>query len=240
VIGDTAVLESDLDCSAYDGEAVNLERSTLQMNGFTIRGNPALERDGGIGVSAVWCLHGCTIVGPGTVTGAGGGTSGGHRCCTGEAVSGDRVSATNLTIEGNGGPGIGAALRLTLDHCTIRNNAGYGAFWGGHALIRDTAIEDNGIAGAWAWRGGSVRLQRTTITGHPGQGLIADRARLIDTTITGNATDPAECDYESGVALFDDHCVDLYVSTKANASRVVCTSSFSEATQSPTGLCTND
>jgi hypothetical protein len=243
VVGDDAVLEADLDCSTHDGHALILERATLTMNGFTIRGNPDLigPTGAGEGVSAVHCPYSCTIIGPGTVTGAAGGTASGQRCCVGEAISGDKVRASDITIEGNGGSGIGANLRLTLDRCIIRNNDGYGVLWGNRATIRDTVIENNGIAGAWNWGQLSLKLERSTVTGNQGQGVIAPGAlKIVDSEITGNAINSAACEYDYSESLFNDNCVDLYVGKKLKTSELICGSSFSESTNAATGLCTND
>ena len=103
VEGGIATLVADLDCSTFTGVALTLAgaRARLEMNGFTITGNPA-NPDLGIGLPGfalpvVLCLGHCRVVGPGTITGGGGGP-------TTRAVPG-RPSRREASTEGRAGDG---------------------------------------------------------------------------------------------------------------------------------------
>src|SRR5262245_42099683 len=88
VVQGRASLVADLDCSAYSGIPVTLDRAKLLMNGFRIVGNPSATDpdDPSLPAPVVHCVgNRCAIVGPGIVTGAGGPAG----CCASGAVVSD-------------------------------------------------------------------------------------------------------------------------------------------------------
>ena len=54
------ILMNDLDCTGLALAAIDASRGTVDLNGYTVTG----------GISGVHCSPSCTVIGPGTVTGA--------------------------------------------------------------------------------------------------------------------------------------------------------------------------
>ena len=240
VVDDVAVMSGDLDCSSYPGVALILHRSVLRMNGFTITSNLA-NSDGsspGQGVPAVECEKTCRILGPGTITGAGGGGLNGAGCCSTAALAGERVTARRLTLEDNGGTGA-VARNLKLRSCTIRNNAGYGVLHIYRTTVVDTVIENNGLHGVLGMNAaGSLYLRSSTVSANGAQGVLASNMILRNSTIDGNGTNPAAC---LGPVVNAEPCVDLYHNSGSiDASGLTCGTSFDLPLDQPTGLCSGD
>ena len=242
VVLGSASLAGDLDCSSYPGVAVIIKKGKLRLNGFTITSNPT-NHDPTYdthGLPAVFCVNGCTVIGPGTITGAGGGTTNGQGCCIGEALSGRRVKAIDVTIEGNGGSGIGAP-RLVLDGCTVRNNAGNGVGSHYRTRISDSTIENNGLRGVYGNNGiGSLNISGSTITGNAGQGVMhLFHPTITDSTISGNGTDQLACDYDASPGE-TFACVDVFTDEGPRSRGLTCETSYERSTDGPSGICSLD
>ncbi len=71
VVARHAHLTQDLECSGYDGAAVQLlNRATLDLNGFTVTGLAPTAKDRppyGTEYEVVWCAQRCKVIGPGTL-----------------------------------------------------------------------------------------------------------------------------------------------------------------------------
>lgn len=153
----SAILTADITCPG-SGPAITLgHNARLRLDGHTVTG-------GTIGVE---CLGGCRVTGPGAVTGALTGiqTSAGGRMVVKEVdVSGNavygiqllsdpfdqpgrgRLTASDVTANGNGDAGIAAFPYLRGRNITANGNAGYGVFTC-HFSVKNLQATNNGEQG---------------------------------------------------------------------------------------------
>jgi hypothetical protein len=155
--------------------------------------------------AAVACHRGCRVIGPGTITG---GQTGG--------VVGDLLGPTvfvyvrDVTITGC--TGTAAAAELLRARGVTATNNGAGLYGGATLRVRDSFVMDNLGIGAFT------------------QG----RVRIADSTVTGNAYDPAGC-------LVPGVCPDVASYRPPRVVRTVCGLSASiSAPYAPWGVCQND
>jgi hypothetical protein len=242
-VSGVAELQADLDCSTYGSTAITMERGTLRLNGFTITGNIANTDPNNpeLGLPTVLCERRCKVIGPGVITNSGGGLFTGGWSEGEEALKGwRRLQVENVTIEGNGGNGVGAAY-LILDGSTVRNNAGSGVVNHQNARVLDSVIENNGLRGIVGTNAsGKLRVAGTTVGANQAQGIVnLSPIRLRDSTVTGNAIDDVACAY--GSTTPDEHpCVDLLTDRKPRAQGLVCDTSYQRTIDGPSGVCALD
>ena len=185
-----ARLAADLDCSGTsDGGAVLGDGATLDLAGFTLRGNPSAP----LGTNGVTCAGGCTRLGPGSI----------------EDFAGDAMYSTQratirilgATIRRNRNRGIETlGGRMIVVGALFAENAGEAVYTGGSvtavdttfygngggiscltAKVNDSGFFNNGV-GVSASRG---RARRSTFTSN-NIGLQATKAVSLDSTFTGN------------------------------------------------------
>ena len=166
---DVGTLTTDLDCSSVSGAyAVELgDKATLELDGHTITGR------------TIFCQSGCTVHGPGEVTGA----------QTGIFVNGARRAVTvsgGVSLHGNNEGIFNGGSRLTLIDVDISNNSGSGIFVMSRRVRGSNVVaNDNGGAGLFAQQA-TVMIDGLTANGNGFFGLNAKRARLFNSTLTGN------------------------------------------------------
>lgn len=197
--GETGVLMQDLVCARtatwpFSPRGVVLDGgATLDLNGFTITGDGT-----GAGVSCTaqrvaTSRKPCTVAGPGTVT----------RFEVGIEGSGWRIEATDLVVHGNTiGISTPKMRRLVLRRVVARDNIK-------HGIDAQTLTSEDVVATGNGRRGISTRfatrIVRLTATGNADEGLHVglplDRARVVDSTITGNGDPTMGFDVTTGGRL---------------------------------------
>lgn len=189
--GETAVLQADLDCSVTDpppfrSSAIELlKRATLDMNGHTIQ-----ARSSGFGVH---CQGTCTILGPGTITGAFMAVLGGRGRMKIAGVNlldnAGLIDVTDGRLDvmdmnaSSSGTGIRArAMRATNLAVTTSRN--------GDCVLVTRSIRGSDVT-VWGCHTGirarRVRIDRLTVIDNISSGLLSVGAvRLTDSVLTGN------------------------------------------------------
>jgi hypothetical protein len=191
VDGDTGVLQADLDCSAASGVFAAVlvrNKATLSLNGHTIIGRLDIAAVAGD------VARRFAVVGPGAITGAGTGISGGLRTRVtirdvdlshnqdGIDVALGKLDLTNVTIESDRS-GIVGAKTIHAQTLTVTTNGN------GDCILGDSIHgTDVTVTGCYTGIGvlGSARLQRLNAIGNVTIGVDAGRVRLIDSAVTGN------------------------------------------------------
>lgn len=112
----------------------------------------------------------------------------------------DVIDIDGLTLRRNAPSGTNSGIefisggRLNVRNCTIRNFSKAGIFVGGsgpakRVVVSDSIIADNQI-GIWARRGNRVFLDRVTVVGSVGAGVLSEggrtRVRIHRSTVTNN------------------------------------------------------
>ena len=174
--GQVGQLRNDLDCHASGIESalgVTLQRGgTLEMNGFTIRGD-----GGGMGIVASGRARDqIAINGPGEITDVDIGIAGG----------GARVRIRDVVAHHNTyGFTFKVSRRIEMTRVTMNDNV-YGITANGAHLIGvDVEASHNTDVGIWV--NGIGSLTRLTAVGNGGSGVSwTRRLRIVDSTITGN------------------------------------------------------
>ena len=176
--GETAILQTDLDCGSTDAAVVMERSTTLFLNGHTIAQAPSV---GG----AINCTAGprrrCRVVGPGTV-------SGGYPTVGALGY----VSLEGLTVSGAQGGWCVIATngRAILEDVTV-SGCPTGVYTGPYGIMKATNVTVlNSVGGIE----GRVRGRGLTVSGcfiGIASGGIGSRGsvRLVDSTITGKTTD---------------------------------------------------
>ncbi len=199
VFSDNAFLSSDLDCSAFAGDAVTLDGGKLDLRGFTLTGGSAGA------VVAVRCSRSCRVVsdppggmvesaaiaaisGPAfgarvgiTVEGLvidGGGVA------TGVQV-GKRVKIVDSTIS-NVDRGVALSDSVRVDNSTITNAIDYGVI-ASKVRVKDSQLINAGHALMTSGVSGRVVVIDSTVSGGTGVGVSGERVRVTNGAITGNA-----------------------------------------------------
>jgi hypothetical protein len=241
VLSGRAELTADLDCSAYAGDAITLEKGPLYLRGHTLIGNASSDP----GFAAVECTSGdlarrCRVVGPGEIRGASAGVRGAFVGIANvelvenvRGVVASRLRAEDIEIVGSG------SMAVSLYGPVIKSS------------IQRAIISGNG-AGVVAWSCGGcgspagVRIRDSIVSGNTGSGLhVAPLGLAIkNSDITGNALDPqaAEC-MQFGFSIFGhvDGCADIAsVARPRIDSSSTCATSFSAATGGTWGICSAD
>lgn len=224
--GVDAVLNADLDCSVHDtSPAVTLgTRSTFDLRGHTLTvpavAQPAVRCCPGLQKSC-WCrvING-RLVGPGggitsgagiiaadlVMEGAAGIRASGRVTATdldiadspGRCVSGQKVKARNVTCTDCGRMGIvGGTVRAEDVVVTGCASAGIDAFYGKARVIRAT-VTNNGVA---------------PVSGDGSGGVVARRAVLVDSTVTGNFAGQLLAPSDTPMDVFTDRKPRLVRST---------------------------
>jgi Right handed beta helix region len=166
-------LSADLDCSAYVGSAVIIERGSLDLRGFTLT-------DGSVG--GVRCDRSCTISSEppgGMIMGGGGGIFG-----PGVGVGKVNIRLKGVIIQSNTG-GTGAApsrLRLQPLDRVITSH--------GSIRVVDSTVMNNGFDGVTPSAG--LLILRSTISGNTGYGASGQNTRVIESFVTGNGEQGVE------------------------------------------------
>jgi hypothetical protein len=177
--GEVAVLRRNLDCTSrptwpFSALGVYLaQNTTLEMNGFTITGN-------GTG-SGIYC-HGsrrCTIEGPGEI----------REFEVGVNCGGCRLIVRDIAFRDNAdGILIPKSGILEAERVVASDNSRIG-IWAHRIRAIDVEAERNGSAGIAG--NASLRLRRVTVRDNAYDGVrclgfVCGRARIIDSTVTGN------------------------------------------------------
>jgi len=165
---DTGVLVGDLACTSAPGSfAVELgARATLQLDGHTISGD------------SVNCPRGCTILGPGDITGA-------YTAVLGNGVR-PMTLAGGLSIHDNLFGVVDGGSRLTLIDVDVSNNSENGLLVVARSVIgTNVTVNGNGGFGLHAQQA-RVRIDGLTATGNGWFGVEAKSLRLFNSTVTGN------------------------------------------------------
>ena len=172
---DDVFLTGDLDCSGNQNAAITLEDdATLDLAGFSLTGGTA---------TAVSCVRDCTIVGNGgTITGA---QLGGVVAPVGD------VTASDVSISGNGGSGISAWQkgRVTAMNVTVNDN-GWGGDGGGG--IEAKFLTATGCTAEGNYRSGFFGAKLVTVIGSTSSGNRRGvyghrRIVLTDSLVTNNS-----------------------------------------------------
>jgi hypothetical protein len=176
-------LVDDLDCSAFDGDAVVL-RGRLVLNGFVLKGHPDH--------SVIRCPgQGCRVRGPGTVTGGG----------TGISASGNVSVDTNVLVFANFGDGVRAGGNVNVAKGSlIADNGGDGVHSDRSVTFRygATSISNDGDG---VRAGQRVRVLDGAVNFNGGDGLRGERVLLVRSQAVSNGENPA-----CGVSI---ECADL-------------------------------
>jgi hypothetical protein len=241
VVSGPSELAADLDCSAYAGDAITVERGPLYLRGHALIGNASGDPD----FAAVECSNGvlvrrCRVVGPGEIRGASAGVRGGFvgisNALLVENVRGivaSRLRAEDIEISGS------ESMAISLYGPVIKSS------------IQRATISGNG-AGVVAWSCGGcgspagVRIRDSIVSGNTGSGLHVAPLRLVikNSDITGNALDQQapECtEFAFSISGHLDGCADIAsVALPRIDSSSTCATSFSAATGDAWGICTAD
>ena len=147
-----AYLPGDLDCTGFNGHAVEITRGRLDLNGFTIRG---------ANFYGVHCLGPCRVYGPGTITENG--LDGIH--------AEDWVIVRNARVTNNAVNGISGGNRVLLNSVIVTGNSFNGVEADNSVVIRYSTIADNGSHGIDLGvqncdTAGRVVLRQTNATGN--------------------------------------------------------------------------
>ena len=164
-----ATLDADLDCTGLDGGAVTIHGGSLAMNGHTITG----------GRFGIFCDAKCTILGPGTVTGA---------TFAGLQIFGTSVRVTGVDITNCALFGMQVWKAAVVEGPATISGNGDGIRAGNVARITNVTITGNYFAVEVANNvsSGSVTVKGSTITANR-TGLFVQRKVVVtDSTIAGN------------------------------------------------------
>jgi hypothetical protein len=220
-VGETGVLQTDLDCSADPAEnAVTLgNASTVDMNGHAI-----IARMVGVDCGGVLRIGSCTVRGPGEISGGNYAIGGDTRRMTVsdvdihdvaiQGITGQKVVLTNVTVMHSEANGIIAYKQLTAENVVASGNE-YVGMSSPRVSGTDVTANDNGYSGVDCSR--KCKLTRLTATGNgftdipvgAGAGVQGGSVRLVDSTVTGNVLDntlPLDVDSFRRPRLFNTTC----------------------------------
>jgi hypothetical protein len=236
-----AELASDLDCSAFAGDAIVLERGPLYLRGHTLTGNSSDDPFyAGIECSEGSLLRRCRVVGPGEIRGAAAGIRGGF------------VSAAALLLTENTRGIVASRLRakdIDITASSLMAVSLYGPVI--KSTVQRATITGNG-AGVVAFSCGGcgspagLRIRDSIVTGNTCSGLHVAPLHLSikSSNITGNALDPQapECEpYKFSTFGYLDGVADIAsVGLPRIDSASTCTSSFAATTGDDWDMCTAD
>ncbi len=176
VVSGDALLVGDLDCWPLQ-DGVVIEKGTLDMNGFTIRGS----------VRGIVCGSGgvtdqkgkCTILGPGAISAT----------ISQGILANNKLVLDGVTVFANDNVGIAPAgrFRIVNSHVWINSGKGISGIDPYNKLrgrIDNSIIEENGGHGVADFS--NVRIKNSVIERNGGSGVRIDRIKATDSTITGN------------------------------------------------------
>ena len=184
-----AVLDADLDCSQWPtSPAVALVRSTLLLQGHTLRGNPDIFSS-----DAIECAEECTVEGPGVITGAMYGVDRRFSATNKK----QRTPVRNVTLVDNLWGGVRGDSVLVED-CTIKDGQSIISVTGGpKSVVRRSTLINSGRVHSRKGRvsdltiiGGNMstsvigietrKVERTVITDYPGIAIINFRKLQVN------------------------------------------------------------
>jgi hypothetical protein len=223
-------LAADLDCSTYEEDAVEIDKGTLFLNGFTITGIAEFQPTGERATRTVQCNGRCKIRGPGSIRGGG---------FHGAIGGGTRMTLQNVDISNTPVTGVYAA-DLSMRRSTVSGNGKIGVFHVGNKLkIIDSEINDNGSRAIMTFGADTkVRMRRATITGNAGHGILThDKLSIRDSTITGNGLDPVGCDYYLSLGM---PCADITTTAAPKVLNTDCDTSVNFDTGTTWNVCAFD
>ncbi len=228
--GEVGVLVADLNCGpSYedDSYAVWLENgATLDLAGHTITG-PQF---------AVYCVRKCTVVGPGTLTGAFYGIWGGTAAA--------RVKASDVTIASNLG---GMAIsRATLSNVTLTDNVvGLDV-----SKIDAENLTVTACHGDYTLEVDAGKIDGLTLTGNvAAQALVlmeGGSLRLSNASFSGNTAPVGILGLSGNLRLFDSvvegQQTDLFTARRPRLTNSTCGTSarYGDPPHLPWSVCTND
>lgn len=199
-----AILTRDVDCSAVPHTSMAIASGVLNLNGYTVTSGTTF---------GIACSGNCKIVGPGTLTGEGGGINGSRAL---------RVENVEISLTGFGAVGVAAIGALTLDRVTITGPT-FGAISHKSARITDSTIT--------ATVGGVVSGSGSLTEGPCSKGAVL----LRRSSITGTTSTP--CDGT------DAHCADVISCKRPKLVQSTCNTSCQAGVDSPCptwGVCAAD
>lgn len=124
--------------------------------------------------------------------------------------SAGRCTIRNGTVQGSATFGI-VAVRSSIESVAV-HHGGLGAVSVDKSTIRDATISGTALIGVHG--NSKVKIAGSTITGHAIFGVWVPRVQLVDSTVTGNMTDP-EC--STGAT-----CADVMASKRPRLKRSTC------------------
>jgi hypothetical protein len=168
-------LIGDLDCTGFNGHAVQITRGRLDLKGFTIHG---------ANFCGVHCEGPCKIYGPGTITQNG---LDGINVDDWVIVRGVRI--TDNLVTGIFARNVNAGSRVLIKDATISGNGFNGVETDKAAVIRFSSISNNGEHGLDLGvqnceSGGSAMLVNTSATGN---GMHCSSEVCADLTVCGRS-----------------------------------------------------
>lgn len=174
-------LQGDLNCSTFGPTIVDLENSTLRLNGFTITG--IAVPTGGTTAGVVNCRKKCSIEGPGTIVGGEAGIVMGG----GKIV---RVENVEIRDSLNVGANIVGESRARFTNVKIEDSDGC-AYIGETLILKESEIVDNQCG---IYSTGKLHVVDSDIINNTGSpdyhfGVFAAKARISGSTLGGNLPD---------------------------------------------------
>jgi hypothetical protein len=207
-------LAGDLDCTGFDGIAINFRgRARLQFSGHAIR-NAA---------EAIQCWRTCNLIGPGTIENNGGG------------ARAARLFLSDMLVQNNGSTGLEAANNsyrgTVIATRTVVQGNGIGILAQRTVRLIDSEVSGNDEAGLL------VLGEYQTVL-HDGPTCQHGTAALENSTVAGNlVAPPAEC---SGFGHYPE-CADIKTCVAPTVDETSsCGSSVGALTGTPWGVCAND
>jgi len=166
-ISGSGFLVQDLDCPTTEPAVTMTSTGILELGGFSIHG----------GEYGIQCLRSCSVIGPGVVSGAEEDGIGaiGH------------LMLSNMTSTGNGFAGGKAGRSALVLDSDLEGNQHCGVESLGTLRAKRSMMTGNGC-GAYGDR--SARLSEVTATGNAVVGVLGSGIGLVDSTVTGNGSDP--------------------------------------------------
>ena len=211
-ISGSGFLVQDLDCPTTGPAVMVTSTGTLELRGFSLHG----------GEYGVRCLRSCSVIGPGTVSGA-----------EEDGIEADgRLMLSNVTSTGNGFTGAKAGRSVRVLDSQLGGNQKCGAESLGTLRASRSSMTGNYCGVACNL---SARLSQVTISGNTRGGVVASGIGLVDSSVTGNMSD-ADC----GVGLT---CADLIAFARRPGLRSSTCGTSAKSEDLPTttwGVCSAD
>ena len=141
-------------------------------------------------------------------------------------TSGSRLNVKDSEVSGNGGIGVNLPFNdsVKLLRTTISSNGEQGVKAPGNVTIRDATISSNALEGVFHGSSRRMRIKGSAFANNGIHGIAQDSLpglcdlRIVDTTATGNGTDP-----DCGVTIT---CADIASCNVPTLAAVTCDTSY--------------